>query len=131
MLYTNGKGTYKTYVLQFLAWEATKYSGFPLILALLAVAELQEKTAAMFTAASLFICVCCSLSWTPSFINSVFAQSKEMLTPDLDMLKPTSVNSFQEVIIIAFPATLHLYNELSSEVLFSALECLPDCFLWV
>lgn len=43
---------------------------FTLFLALLVVVELQLKDDAMFTAASLFICVCCSLSWIPTYINS-------------------------------------------------------------
>lgn len=40
-----------------------------------------------------------------------------------------SVNSFQEVTIVSFAATLHLSNKLSSEPLFWALECLPASFL--
>lgn len=111
-----------------------KIPKFILFLVLLVVVELPLKADAVFTAASLFICVCCSLSWTPLYINFLICVCPEQgdFDPRLGHARSyNSVNSFQEVIIIAFPATLHLYNELSSKVLFWALECLPDCFLWV
>lgn len=114
--------------------QLSKIPRFTLFLALLVVVELQLKDDAMFPTASLFICVCCSLLWTPLYINSLICVCPEQGDFDLRLRHSrsyNSVNSFQEVITIAFPATLHLYNKLSFEVLFWALECLPGCFLWV
>lgn len=92
---------------------------FTLFLALLVVVELQLKADEMFTAASLFIYVCCSSSWTPLYVNPLICVCPEQgdFDPRLRHARSyNTVNSFQEVIIIAFPATLHLYNKLSSEV---------------
>lgn len=88
----------------------------------------------MFTAASLFICVCCSLRWTPLYINSLTCVCSEQGDFDWRLRLARSyntVNIFQEVNLTAFPAAPHLYNKLSSEVLFWALKCVPAFLLWV
>lgn len=80
-----------------------KIRRFTLFLALLVVVELQLKDDAMFPTASLFICVCCSLLWTPLYINSLICVCPEQGDFDLRLRHAgsyNSLNSFQEVITI-------------------------------
>lgn len=107
---------------------------FTLFFTLLVVVELQLKADVMFTVASLFICVCYSLSWSLFYINSLICVCPEQGNFDPELGHAWSYHSMDSCsfnIITAFAATLHLSNEVSSEVLFWALDCLPACFLWV
>lgn len=107
---------------------------FTLFFGLLVVVELQLKADVMFTVTSLFICVCYSLSWTLFYINSLICVCPEQGNFDPGWGHAWSYNSMNSCsfnIITAFAATLHLSNEVSSEVLFWVLECLPACFLQV